>query len=143
MPENHLEFYYLDLHVSLIILKLYNIGSRKYEIAQFIARKYNICHISISDLLHKEVGMKNDNSINILKQINNGELVNDKYDINSSAYDNDDEDDKDENQEERLRLLNQLKRRNTSITRISFLNYIQSRQYVTSYDCLTQISNMN
>jgi hypothetical protein len=34
------------------------------------------------------------------------ELVNDKYDINSSVYDNDDEDDKDENQDKVLQLVN-------------------------------------
>ena len=50
--------------------------SKKYEIAQYIARKYNICHISISDLLHKEVAKKNDNSVSILKYINGGELGN-------------------------------------------------------------------
>ena len=33
-------------------------------------------------------------------------LVNDKYDINSSAYDNDDEDDEDENQDKVLQLVN-------------------------------------
>ena len=34
-------------------------------------------------------------------------LVNDKYDINSSAYDNDDEDEDDENQDKVLQLVNQ------------------------------------
>jgi hypothetical protein len=73
VPENLQGYYYLVLHVRLLCL-INHKGSKKYEIAQYIARKYNICHISISELLHKEVGMKNDNSVNILNSINNGDL---------------------------------------------------------------------
>ena len=50
--------------------------SKKYEIAEYIARKFNITHISLSDLLHKEIAAKNDNSAAILNSINSGELSN-------------------------------------------------------------------
>jgi adenylate kinase len=53
--------------------------AKKYEIAQLIAKKYNICHVSISDLLKKEIQAKNENSIAILASMNSGELVNDRY----------------------------------------------------------------
>ena len=44
-----------------------------------VARKHGICHVSISDLLLKEIGNKNDNSLAILTSMTNGELVNDKF----------------------------------------------------------------
>jgi len=53
--------------------------SRKYEIAEIVAKKHGIVHVSISDLLLKEIGNKNDNSQAILQSMNNGELVNDKF----------------------------------------------------------------
>ena len=53
--------------------------SRKYEIAEIIAKKFNIIHVSISDLLNKELKSHNDNSNTILNCLNSGELVPDKY----------------------------------------------------------------
>ena len=48
--------------------------SRKSEIARLISKKYNICHVSISDLLNKEIRANNDNSSLILNHMNTGEL---------------------------------------------------------------------
>lgn len=53
--------------------------SKKFEIADTIAKKYNICHISISELLNKEIREQNDNSTSILNSMNQGDLVNDKF----------------------------------------------------------------
>ena len=53
--------------------------SRKYEIAEIVARKHGITHVSISDLLLREIANKNDNSQAILASMNNGESVNDKF----------------------------------------------------------------
>ncbi len=53
--------------------------SKKYEISEIIASKYNICHISISDLLNKEIRAQNDNSQTILNSMTAGDLVNDKF----------------------------------------------------------------
>jgi adenylate kinase len=53
--------------------------SRKYEMAEIIAKKFNLCHVSISDLLNKEIKANNENSMAILNSMNLGELVNDKY----------------------------------------------------------------
>jgi adenylate kinase len=53
--------------------------SRKYEIAEMIAKKFNIIHVSTSDLLNKELLAHNDNSATILNCLNSGELVPDKY----------------------------------------------------------------
>jgi len=53
--------------------------SRKYELAQRISRKYNIPHISVSDLLQQEIKSQNENSIAIINAMNSGELVSDRY----------------------------------------------------------------
>ena len=53
--------------------------SRKYEIAEILAKKLQLCHISIQDLLVKEIKNKNENSVAIFNQLNNGDLVDDKY----------------------------------------------------------------
>jgi len=53
--------------------------SRKYEVAEIVAKKHGIVHVSISDLLLKEISNKNDNSQAILTSMNSGELVNDKF----------------------------------------------------------------
>lgn len=50
--------------------------SRKSEIARMISQKYNICHVSISDLLNKEIRQNNDNSTLILNHMNAGDLGN-------------------------------------------------------------------
>ncbi len=47
--------------------------------AQIISKKFNIPHVSISDILNKEIRANNDNSFTILKTMDNGDLVNDKY----------------------------------------------------------------
>jgi hypothetical protein len=39
-----------------------------------ISQKYNICHVSISDLLNKEIRQNNDNSTLILNHMNAGDL---------------------------------------------------------------------
>lgn len=52
--------------------------SKKSEVANIIAKKYNIVHISISNLLYSEIRKNNDNSKTILNSINNGDLVDDK-----------------------------------------------------------------
>lgn len=44
-----------------------------------VSRKHGIVHVSISDLLLKEIGHKNDNSLAILAAMNAGELVADKF----------------------------------------------------------------
>lgn len=53
--------------------------SRKYEIAEMIAKKFNIIHVSTSDLLNKELKAHNDNSSAILSSLNSGDLVPDKF----------------------------------------------------------------
>jgi adenylate kinase len=53
--------------------------SRKYEIAEIIAKKFNIIHISLSELLNKELRRNNENSQIILNCLNTGDLVPDKY----------------------------------------------------------------
>lgn len=53
--------------------------SRKSDVAKVIAKKYNIVHISISDLLNAEIKNSNDSSKEILAAMNKGELVEDKY----------------------------------------------------------------
>ena len=53
--------------------------SKKSEIAQIISQKFSIVHISISSLLNSEIKKSNDNSKAILSQMENGELVDDKY----------------------------------------------------------------
>jgi adenylate kinase len=47
--------------------------------AEIIAKKYNIIHVSISDLLNKEIRAQNENSAIILNSMNSGELVPDKF----------------------------------------------------------------
>lgn len=47
-----------------------------------IAHKYNICHVSISDLLNKEIRLNNDNSPLILNHMNGGELSKQDFIIN-------------------------------------------------------------
>jgi len=53
--------------------------SKKSEIAEMIAKKYNIVYISISNLLNAEVKKSNDNSGAILYCMDKGDLVDDKY----------------------------------------------------------------
>lgn len=53
--------------------------SKKSEIAESIAKKYSIVHISISSLLLNEIKKSNDNSRAILAQIEKGEMVDDKF----------------------------------------------------------------
>jgi adenylate kinase family enzyme len=53
--------------------------SKKSEIAQLLAKRYNLASVSMSDLLNKEINNKNDNSISILRNVNEGELVGDKF----------------------------------------------------------------
>jgi adenylate kinase len=53
--------------------------SRKYEIAEMIAKKFNIIHVSTSDLLNKELKAHNENSATILSYLNTGDLVPDKF----------------------------------------------------------------
>lgn len=53
--------------------------SYKYEIAQRLSKKLQIVHVSVSQLLNKEIQMNNDNSKQILQSMNKGELVNDKF----------------------------------------------------------------
>jgi len=47
--------------------------------AEMIANRFNIIHVSISDLLNREIKAKNDNSSTILNCVNAGELVPDKF----------------------------------------------------------------
>lgn len=61
------------------ILLLGSPCSKKHDIAEVIAKKYNIVHISISELLNAEVRKSNDNSRIILEALNSGSLVEDKY----------------------------------------------------------------
>jgi len=53
--------------------------SKKSELAQLIAKKYNIVHVSVSSLLYSEIKKSNDNSKAILAQMDKGDLVDDKY----------------------------------------------------------------
>jgi len=53
--------------------------SKKHDISEVIAKKYNIVHISISELLNAEVRKNNDNSRIILDAFNSGSLVDDKF----------------------------------------------------------------
>lgn len=54
-------------------------SSQKSEIAKIIAKKYNICYISVTDLLNNEIRAQNENSSNILSSMNTGDLVSDKF----------------------------------------------------------------
>lgn len=51
--------------------------SRKYEMADIIAKKFNIPHVSISDLLNKEIKAHTDNSV-VIYNMNSGELASNK-----------------------------------------------------------------
>ena len=53
--------------------------SRKSEVAEVISKKYNLVHVSISNLLNSEIRKNNDNSKSILNTMNKGELVDEKY----------------------------------------------------------------
>lgn len=52
--------------------------SKKSEIAQFISKKYNIVHVSVSSLLNSEVKKANENSKVIIQDTEKGELVDNK-----------------------------------------------------------------
>lgn len=54
-------------------------SSGKEDIARRLANKLQIIHVSITDLLKKEIKMKNGNSREILDAWNNNDLVNDKF----------------------------------------------------------------
>ena len=61
--------------------------SRKSEIARMIAQKYNICHVSISELLNKEIRQNNDNSALVLNHMNAGDLGDlNSYNKNKNIY---------------------------------------------------------
>lgn len=53
--------------------------SKKSEIANAIAQKYSIVHVSLSSLLNAEIRKSNDNSKSILSQMDRGDLVDNKY----------------------------------------------------------------
>ena len=103
--------YFLDLVRFLKILRelslvnMFQSAPFLYMGREYIERHYGDQVMNneekFQDLLDEADNVRN---IMIMVTMN---LVNDKYDINSSAYDNDDEDEDDENQDKVLQLVNQ------------------------------------
>lgn len=102
--------YFLDLVKFLKILRevslvnMFQSAPFLYMGREYIDRHYGD-QVMNNEEKFQELLDEADNVRNIMIMVTMN-LVNDKYDINSSAYDNDDEDDEDENQDKVLQLVN-------------------------------------